>query len=459
MRDEVLVELVKQAKASQFGLTGIKIEFEARFGRRILMEDHCSDCCGQGRIVCYACDGLPTTIACNNCNNTRLIGCSNCDGEPTLGPEAMNWDDMRAIHDLVLGRLAKLGLAEKIPKKDQYQFAHKWRPVHPIVFSKVYPDGTVDTEQTLTISVDKPENVFLLPKIAEAFYELRKDIGLPVDVSTAGMHITLLNSPHALYPMTDTTPADRVRFDNFQKSMILLMPALFFMGSSNDNSRTLEYRRPRVSRTDKYSAVAYRGGGLEFRVFETCYDTPEVILDDVAVALNCLKFWTKRYTRNHLAKVANNVRFGKNQGDKLARMYVTNEHIDLLNRGIRMIKPSYLSVTELKKQRNFTISKNDTKNAESRARVEAEAEYKKYETKYGWENVMRKNNYINIYIESHVLRGPIVASEDIVKQEAEQFAESEVAKYETDHKLSVEKFCATKIPEILSAGEYELCVV
>jgi hypothetical protein len=464
-REETLVEQINWAKQNQFGLTGIKIEFEANFKRREVITRHCDYCNGTALMTCGDCEGYdPGEYDCDSCDNRQTLDCDYCDGTVTRQEGDPDWNDMSFIHDQVLAKLVKYGLARKTPKDltNALRNSRKYMPIAPLVYSKVYYDSSVDTEQTLTLLMDKPKNVLLFPKISDAFYALKDEIGKGIDVSNAGMHITLLNSPGAEYP---TYSSETTRFTNFRKSMILLMPALFFLGSSSAKCRPMQFRKPKVARDDKYSAVAYRNGGLEFRVFETCFDTPEVILDDISVAINCLRFWTKRYTRNHLAKIANRVHFGKDGSDELTRLFVTTEHIELLNRGLRMIKPSYLSITELKKQRGFSLTKTDTKTADIRAREQAEKEYKTYEKRFSWEMVMRRNNYINDYINGNILNYTSVNRpvdtpdiDDKVIKEAGDWADERLKNYEIDAKTPIDEYCKDAITHILNPGSYELCV-
>lgn len=463
-KEDILVEAVKVAKASEFGLTGIKVEFEAKFNRHLSPRaaSHCA-----ARIMCTSCGGGGglETSPCGTCRGTGTLICPQCHGTGRILQEGeTDWNDMRLIHDKVLAKVAKYGLAKRIPRNASESTraradGYEWQPKAPLVWSHVYHDGTVDTEQTLTISVEGEggeKNAVLLPKLNEAFYSLEDEIGQGIDLSNAGMHISLLNSPGAGYPSL-IRRSDVVRFKNFRKSMILLMPALYFLASSDDKSRPLRYRAPGVTSIEKYKAIAYRNGALEFRVFETCHERPEAVLDDVMVALNCLRFWTKKYTRNYLQKVANDIEFGKDVGTRLDRFYVTNEHIDLLNRGLRMIKPSWYTVTELKKQRNFTTTKKDTRNQALKARIEAERQYKVYEERIGWEKVMRKNSYIAnaigdrvVYIDDYEQCEKLDMQE--VEKEAEEVIEREVKCEEMD------TWCSRQVRNIAKPGEYRLCV-
>jgi predicted transcriptional regulator len=276
----------------------------------------------------------------------------------------------------------------------------KWVPKSPLVFSMVYSDGG-DTEWTFTLLVKDAQKALLLPKFIEAFNALAAAVREAggyneINIDGAGMHMALLNSPNGEYEWSpSSTDADR-RFPNFRKSMQLLIPALYFLGASDGHTRSMNPRTPQIDKNDKYSAIYYQGGALEFRVFDTCYNRPEQILDNLVVMCNSLKYWSTEYKRNNLNKVTRQVRFGvdKSGDHSLARLYQTFEHIELLNNGLKLLKPSYLSISELKKQREFTVSKRTVKKVMSELYKNAEVQYQEYERRFGWDEVMRENNYI-----------------------------------------------------------------
>jgi hypothetical protein len=498
-----LVEAVKQAQGSEFGLTGVKVELEIKFNRHLCPRPNhgcetcdnrgeldCENCdegivyceyCLDGQVNCSECEGgcddcINGSVDCPECEGEHEWECNDCEGlarrtcydcsglsaESTGSTEdAPDWRDLKHVHDRVLAKLVRYGLAAKQTAAEKargaYSLAYDYKPKSPLVFSKVYHDGTVDTEMTFSLALDNPANVLLLPKIVAAFYSLKDEIGQDVDVSGAGMHIALLNSQGATYP-DRSTREDYLRFDNFRKSMILLMPALFFLASANEKSRPMGFRAPRISDQDKYSAIAYRGAALEFRVFETCYEQPAAILDDIMVALNCLRFWKLRYQRNYLSKVSRRVNFGVDSGDKLARLYVTSEHIDLLNRGLKMIKPQWYTISELKAQRNFKVTKNDTKNLEKRARLQAEQEYVEYENHFGWQRVLHRNNFINRYLEEQMAAQSRLESlgPEVLKA-AEDYAEARVKDRIDPGKQTLHVYIENALPKLTKAGDWTLC--
>lgn len=478
-REETLVEMVENAKKSQFGLTGIKVELEAVFNRSRAPRPYRRGCdnCYDGHHDCRSCggDGINgdpdiSDRDCLVCNGTGSQDCEHCLEQARLTADIPNYNDLKFVHDQVLAKLKKYKLVKAIPMGQNHNHGYKYQPKAPLVHSHIYNDMTVDTEMTFTLALDDPKTVLLLPKIVKAFSELKDEIGQGIDVANAGMHIALLNSPDAHYP-SNSTDAHMNRYRNFKKSMTLLMPALFFLGSANNKSRGLRYRQPKVgcqdiNQNDHRSAINYTGGALEFRVFETCYENPEMILDDVAVALNCLRFWTKKYTRNYLVKIANNVKFGVEGSDELKRLFVTTEHIDLLNRGLRMIKPSYYSITEIKAQRNFDVTKTLLRDSVKRARLVAEREYVLYDKRFSWEMTMNRHNYISDYLFRNIPR-PLDSggvSQDMpdpddpkIIEEANKHADQRVSEM-LNGKKPLEVFVTENLPRINNPGDYQLCV-
>lgn len=348
---DVIVQAVNELKGSEYGATAIKVELEAQIDRH----EECED-----------------------------------------------------IQQGILSRLEHLGLAE-------YDEGNEWWNAKlPLVYAEVYDDGSVDTELTFTLSLNNPENVLMLPDIIKAFKDICYDSGNDFRTDRAGMHIALLNNRAMTYPAERLKPYDTVRFKNFRKSMIRLLPALYFLGSHTPYTREMAFRRPQIERCEvdtnhhydeesqKYSAVAFRHGAVEFRVFDTCYDNPEAILDNIVVMSKAMRFWTRAYTRNNLPAMPNTVKWGLNSGGRLEGLYSTYEHIDLLHGGLNLLKPDYFTINELKKQRNFSVTKTSINTKLREARKQALKNYIEYEQRFKWETVLEEQNAIRAYLREYV---------------------------------------------------------
>lgn len=437
-REEIILKTVEHAKQGEFGLTAVKVEMEAGLGRaniRAIQRNrngncvHCTrgqeacSCCGdesrRGQHQCGWCEGERGHPQCEECHGTGWYRCDDCEGtgrmtchvchgEYHTDTPGREWRDNTVCLDFLLEYLSQFGLArrrrsgEDLSTDERNDHYGKWIPKKPLIFSLLYSDGG-DTEWTFTLMVNQAENAFLLRNCVDAFNALalaiRTDGGLPeINIDGAGMHMSLLNDPEGLYE-SEPRSGDSNRFQNYRKSMILLLPAVYFLGASDGHTRRMDPRTPQVSDRDKYSAVHYQGGALEFRVFDTCYQNAETILDNLIVMCKSLRYWSTSYKRNNLDKVTTQVKFGNNHDKTLERLYRTFEHIDLLNRGLRLLKPDYYSVTELKQQRNFKVNKRAIQGKLKEVIRQAEIEYKEYERQFGWEIVMNENNYINRKLE------------------------------------------------------------
>lgn len=288
--------------------------------------------------------------------------------------------DVEEAHNYIMGRLQNMGLAEV---GDEWTTLHSglettWEPLRPLTYCEFYCDGSVDSEFTFTLMLDNPENIFLLPKIVEIWNDFCEEYGT-LDVRGAGMHMAFLTS--GSYP---TQPRNyETRFNNFRKSMTMLLPALYFLGASCENSRGLEYRKPRVGLDDHRSAIDYRGGALEFRVFDPCYHTPEMILDNFVVMSRTLKYWTLKY-RPGLERICQQAKFGVDYGNDLDRFYATYTHLDLLNNGLKLLKPGYLKTKDIKRQRKFIRDKNWLNKAKKYMLRDSQLEYQEYRERFIW---------------------------------------------------------------------------
>lgn len=216
-----------------------------------------------------------------------------------------------------------------------------------IVYSKVYYDGSVDTEWTFTIPT---ESVKYLPQFINAWNKACEEFGSEnIDVTGAGFHIAILQQSN--YPSNKRMPA--VKVNNFKREVTKLLPALLFLASHNYLSRGLSYRKPQISKSDKYSAIYTRNDTImEFRIFETCWDKPESVFDKVEIIANCLKYYSKRKNKVQFKPMS----FFES-GHGLERYFETPEKLEVLNASLTYLKPKLKSIEQLKRERNFKLDK------------------------------------------------------------------------------------------------------
>lgn len=407
LREKSAVRAIETIKGSNFGLTALKVEFEAHFGR--------------------------------------------------------SWSDKKC-YEYIMEKLSVLGLAElKTTLHNVEHYTSLWHPVKPLVFAKFYNDGSVDSEFTLTLLMDKAENVLLLPKIMDAFTSLGPAMNCNMTTKRAGLHIALIKAKNGHYSPSDIpTAIDKKRFKNFQRSMTMLLPALYFLGSQNkDNqTRSMYHRQPKIGSgqidgygpsNPKYSAVSYRGTALEFRVFDTCYDNPQQILDNVVVMKNAIRYWRKDYRSPNLHKICEKVKFGIYSDSapvKLDNLFVTAEHIDLLNAGLRLLKPNYYTVRQLKAIKDFRVSKRGMVAKLKEAKEKAIQDYKEYEERFQWRCLVQANyiraDKLSVYADTTPKDVIISADKKEVLKEIEKEVK-EYVKNEEKNKVSLQTYIAQKI--------------
>ena len=389
--------------AKKRGATALKIECEAQFGRNSNHGDYhtCSECQGnyEGTDICDTCegegyvaedsDGTWHGVAegteedveeCGDCYGYGRTNCSHCDeGEVECTGDCCddeNWSD-EDCQEYMVSKLAERGLIY-----DEH-----------IVFAKFYNDGSVDSEFTITIGIDHIDKA---PIILEVFKQLGEAIDNDFDVAGAGMHMAFLFSPDGSYNRHDTpNELNRRYYENFKQSMTMLMPALFFLASSNETSRGLGYRNPAVGYDTHRCAIDYRGRALEFRLFDTCYENPEAILDNFVVMSKCLDYWREDYKPSGLEKISQRIRFGNDKDRTLGRFYTTEKHFDLLNVGLLKLKPSYYTISEIKQQRKFNKTKRSTKKVVREYAEQLPVEYEEYAERRKWADKARKMAYMS----------------------------------------------------------------
>lgn len=491
-KEQQILQAVEQLKKGHFGTTAIKVELEGQLNRR--ESESCEYCdegdqecgdCYNGYNDCNVCHGsgevqnqeITGEIDCPNeeCDEGQVRCEWSCDGGyTTCGECGGDWEgsdtefnEEVSCYNYMMSRLVDLGLARAWEEGDDiiYDYDQEYTPTGALRYANFYNDGSVDSEFTFTLMLDDPQNILLLPKIIEVWNELVQEIGNDISVSGAGMHMALINSKSGTYP----SPSDNrhtIGYGNFQKSMRLLLPALFFLGSVDNQSRSMRYRKPNISsdfdgRGDKYSAISYRHGAVEFRVFETCYENPEQILDNVVVMSKAMKYWRKEFLSSGVEKITPTLTFGNDSGLDINRLYATVEHIDVLNFGLNKLKPSYYTIGELKKQRNFVSNKRQITKIVKERQKQAEVEYEEYEERFKWNLVVREKEYaLRFTKQATSIRGTDTLRQmipDDVVAEAETKAR-EMIEVDKKDKQTLDKYVSDKINDFLAQrrGQYQL---
>ena len=329
------VEAIKDA-----GFGYVKVELEAQLRRPYDSDEgeyeSCSEC-NDGYIDCEECDGegyqeveltrpdgstseLTEEVTCDDCYGDGHHDCSECDGsgEVYVESEGGDFGSVEYCEDFIMEQLSQ-------EAKDA------------LIYKRFYNDGSVDSEFTFTISVDK---VKVLPEIIDSFNKLAEAVGNGMDVDGAGMHVAVLpHESNGRYPVPSSfdMPADKLQ--NFTTEVTKLLPALFIAATSGNFTRGLNYRNPKIER-DKYSAIHIVGGRcLEYRLFETCYQRPEAIFE-------------------YLQTIARTLEYYKDPTKKVATQ--GKEFVFYDREGIKGFTSTPDQVRILKKQMKMVIGKNVT---------------------------------------------------------------------------------------------------
>lgn len=283
------VEAIKDA-----GFGYIKVELEAQLRRPYEDNDGeyvtCSDCDGDGHHQCEECDGegyneveltrpdgsqsdITEEITCDDCYGDGHIDCNECDGSGEVYEEYGSEGDFGNVEqcqEFILDNISK-------EAKDA------------LIYGRFYNDGSVDSEYTFTIPVEK---VNLLPEFVDSFNKLAEAVGNGMDVDGAGMHIAVLpHESNGRYPVPSSFEMPSDKLQNFTTEVTKLLPALFLAATSGNFTRALNYRNPKIE-SDKYSAIhIVNRRALEYRLFETCYQRPEAIFEYLATIARTLEYY------------------------------------------------------------------------------------------------------------------------------------------------------------------------
>lgn len=323
---------LEQIKAK--GFSHIKVELEGVLGRTG-RDESCNDCSTRGWIPCDTCHNSgfirqkDTAIECSNCNGDGHSECRRCNGR---GYTRGGWTDSYC-RDFIL-KTIKRASANKI------------------VFGEFYYDGSVDSEYTFTIATEHADVVL---EVMGAFNKLGNKIGNGVRTHNAGLHIAVL--PDGVYPCKAGLLNQKLML-NFRTEVAKLLPALYFLGTHTGKTRDLNYRKPFVSNSEKYSAIFTHGDtAIEYRLFDPCFDKPEAFYDKVEVIAQTLKYYSEAKVRTSYNS------FKLYELPELSALYNTLGNYDALLKTISAVKPNK-TISALKEERGITINKTLIRKAE-----------------------------------------------------------------------------------------------
>ena len=287
-----LKSTIQAIKDAGFGY--VKVELEAQLERPYENDDGeyvtCHECEGDGHHECEECSGegyceveltrpdgstsdLTEEVTCDYCSGYGNIECSECEGSGEVYEEYNSDDEFGSVdycNEFIRERLSA-------------------EAKQALIYGRFYNDGSVDSEYTFTIPVEK---INVLPEFIDSFNKLADAIGNGIDVDGAGMHIAVLPiESNGQYPVPSAVELNPEGLQNFTTEVTKLLPALFIAATSGNFTRALNYRNPKIER-DKYSAIhIVNGRCLEYRLFETCYQRPNAVFEFLETIARTLEYY------------------------------------------------------------------------------------------------------------------------------------------------------------------------
>jgi hypothetical protein len=383
-RKVALLKAIDSAKKR--GVTAVKVELEAnlsRFNGNACECERCSnttDCqnCNEGYVRCSENDDC---TGCGWCDDGQNI-CNECDGDyDGAAANDGSWSDYRILQHV----MDYLNISMEI-ERGQHDYTYNPSASSWLQFMRVYNDHSVDTEITFTVRLDDTENALKVLEVVDAFNDVCRRIGNPMNTDGAGLHMAWLFHPDCNYNThlnNIVGEMSKTKVTNFIRAMNHMLPALFFLAAPKGRknwTRSIGYRTPQIgygqaTGSSKYHAIHIYHGAIEYRVFDTCYETPDQVIDNLIVMSRSLRYFRVRYNGPSNPRRYN---FGNDTDRTLERLYATEDAIDLLYEHIGSLKPSYYSLKELREQRGFTVTRTSVRNFTAEANHKAELAWQEY---------------------------------------------------------------------------------
>lgn len=341
-----LDKIIGEIKDAGFGYLKVELEGHLSRGDGDQEYEDCRDCDGRGLHDHEDCDGggvitqeaysssgralgVEVEVECYDCNGEGVITCNECSGEGEVYAERSNYSSVSACESFIMDYVST-------------------EAKNSLNYHSFYYDGSVDSEMTFTLPVEKAEYVI---EFINAFSALADEIGNGLDVDGAGMHIAaMLDSTDGRYPVGTNWPAANI--ENFKDNVELLLPALFIGACSGNFTRPLGYRNPKID-FDKYSAIHItRAGAIEYRLFETCYQRPEAFFEYLGMIAKTLEYYkdpSKKVERQGEEFV-----FYDEQG--VEGILATPDNIRNIKKQLKLIKPDGMTLKSLQENREIKLS-------------------------------------------------------------------------------------------------------
>lgn len=358
-----LERAVSDIKTRVHAETSVILELEFNSGWRDETADRidCTECDATGRADCDYCDGSGLVA---DAEGVLRDECVICYGDGTTYCEPCNGDG----YTLEYHHLSN--------EDDIHAWLSDWlqanRPnaYQALLYSKFEYDGTVDSEYTLAVRVS---DVRYFPDYVDAIRALCAEFGNELSIGyrtrrSAGLHISIVPCSEWNKRTLNTE-----KLDNFERQAEKLLPMLYAIGTADGASRSFQYRRPRVSREDKYNAIfTHYGKYIEYRLFETCYDRPGAIVEYMTAIAHTLKFYADPTAKPVNCRTA----FGIVEVSDVKDMYRDTRRLRVLNAQLDEI--TGLDKAEALKARKIDPSMAKARKADKARIKELREDYEHY---------------------------------------------------------------------------------
>ena len=348
-----LKSTIQAIKDAGFGY--VKVELEAQLERPDYDNDGeyvtCHECDGGGYHGCEECSGegyreveltrpdgstsdLTEEVTCDGCYGEGTRECSECEGSGEVYNEYSSDDEF--------------GSVDYCDEFIQEQLSAEAKQA--LLYGRFYNDGSVDSEYTFTIPVEK---INVLPEFINSFNKLAEAVGNGMNVDGAGMHIAVLpTASNGRYPVPIAIELDPAGLRNFTTEVTKLLPALFIAATSGNFTRALNYRNPQIER-DKYSAIhVVDGRCLEYRLFETCYQRPEAVFEFLETIARTLEYY-KDYSKKVEVQGKEFVFYDR---EGLQGFTSTPDQVRIIKKQLKMVIGKGVTLKEFTKTRELDLS-------------------------------------------------------------------------------------------------------
>lgn len=394
--EESVKAAIESIRTGYYKGTYLKLELEAQLDRGVDHgdSDSCYDCDGEGTIECSnnheavrddegnlvdaPWGGQLYEESCSHCEE-GYMQCASCNGHGDRDNDS-NWNDGHCLRFI------------------ENHISQACR--NATVYSRFCYDGSVDSEYMCTVPLSREGLGFAIEYI-KAFKALAKEIGNGIDVAGAGMHITVLRSEDGRYPGGNGA-IESVPYANFKTNMTKLMPALYLLASEDNKSRSLSYRQPGVERQSHGHAIAGansgNSGALEWRVFETCYRRPAMLLDFICVIAKGLSYYAPVVKPVKFRSKIGKLEFADGGNEHgVHRYFQTEKHLIALKQGLKYLLPDHRTESEVLRLRNFKLTPEALKRRDHKIFQRLEANWIVYRKTMKQEAERREANITREY--------------------------------------------------------------